>query len=57
MFAKLVMGVIAVGMAVLFLMVSIWKLREPALIVVIAIGVAAMIYNLIEVVREKDDNA
>ena len=55
MFAKLVMGVIAVGMAVLFLMVPIWKLREPALIVVIAIGVAAMIYNLIEVLREKDD--
>jgi len=55
MVAKFVMGLIAVGLAVTFLMVPVWKLREVALLVVVLIGVAAMVYNFIEVLREKDD--
>jgi hypothetical protein len=52
---KLVMGIIAVGLALVFFAVPAIKLKEPAMIVVILIGVAAMIYNRIEVLREKDD--
>jgi len=56
MIAKIVMGVIAVGMALAFFAVPIVKLRSPALIVVILIGVVMMVYNFIEVVREKDED-
>lgn len=54
-FAKLVMGVIAIGLAVAFFAVPVIKLKDPALFIVILIGVAAMVYNFIEVLREKDD--
>jgi len=53
--AKIVMGLIALTMAVLFFAVPAVKLKEPAMIIVLLIGVAAMVYNFIEVVREKDD--
>ncbi len=52
---KIVMGVIGVGLAIAFLLVPVVKLKEPAMAVVILIGVAAMIVNLIEVVRDKED--
>ncbi len=52
---KIVMGLIAVGMAVAFFAPPIIKLKDPALIIIILIGVAAMVYSFIEVVREKDD--
>jgi hypothetical protein len=53
--AKFLMGVIAIGIAVAFFAVPVIKLKDPALLIVILIGVAAMIYNFIEVMREKDD--
>jgi len=53
--AKIVMGLVAVTMALLFFAPPAIKLKDPALIVVLLIGVAAMVYNFIEVVREKDD--
>jgi hypothetical protein len=49
------MGVIAIGLAVAFFAVPVIKLKDPALLIVILIGVAAMIYNFIEVMREKED--
>lgn len=52
---KIVMGVIGVGLAIAFLLVPVFKLKDLAMAVVILIGIAAMIYNLIEVVREKDE--
>jgi formate hydrogenlyase subunit 3/multisubunit Na+/H+ antiporter MnhD subunit len=54
MFAKIVMGLIAMAMALAFFAVPVIKLKEPALIIVILIGVAMMVYNFIEVVREKE---
>jgi len=54
-FAKFIMGVIAIGIAVAFFAVPVIKLKDPALLIVILIGVAAMVYNFIEVLREKDD--
>ena len=54
-FAKIVMGLIALAMAVAFFAVPALKLKDPAMVIVLLIGVAAMVYNFIEVVREKDD--
>ena len=53
---KIVMGLIAVAMALAFFAPPIVKLRDPAMTIIILIGVAAMIYSFIEVVREKDDD-
>lgn len=55
-FAKIVMGLIALIMALAFFAPPAIKLKDPAMIIVILIGVAAMIVNFIEVVREKDDD-
>lgn len=55
-FARIVMGVIAIGMAIAFFLPPVLKLKEPAMIIVILIGVAAMVYNFIEVVRAKRDD-
>ena len=52
---RFLMGVIAIGLAVAFFAVPVIKLKDPALLIVILIGVAAMIYNFIEVMREKED--
>ena len=52
---RFLMGVIAIGLAVAFFAVPVIKLKDPALIIVILIGVAAMVYNFIEVMREKED--
>lgn len=54
--AKIVMGLIALAMALAFFAPPAIKLKDPAMIIIILIGVAAMIYNFIEVVREKDDD-
>jgi hypothetical protein len=56
MIAKIVMGLIALALALAFFAVPIVKLKDPALIIVVLIGVAMMVYNFIEVVREKDDH-
>lgn len=54
--AKIVMGLIALTFALAFFAPPAIKLKDPALIVVLLIGVAAMVYNFIEVVREKDED-
>ncbi len=54
--AKILMGIFAVTLAVLFFLPPALKLKDPALIIVLLIGVAAMVYNLIEVAREKEDD-
>jgi F0F1-type ATP synthase assembly protein I len=53
-FAKIVMGLIALAMTIGFFLPPVIKLKNPSMIIVILIGVAAMVYNFIEVVREKD---
>ena len=54
--AKFVMGIIALAMALAFFAPPAIKLKDPAMIVVILIGVAAMVYNFIEVLKEKDED-
>jgi formate hydrogenlyase subunit 3/multisubunit Na+/H+ antiporter MnhD subunit len=56
MIAKIVMGLVAMCMALAFFAVPVLKLKDPAMIIVILIGVAMMVWNFIEVVREKDDH-
>ena len=56
MIAKIVMGLVALTMALAFFSVPILKLKDPAMIIVILIGVVMMVVNFIEVVREKDDH-
>ena len=55
-FARIVMGLIAIAMAIAFYAPPAIKLKDPAMIIVVLIGVAAMVYNFIEVVRAKDDD-
>ncbi|HSC01594.1 MAG TPA: hypothetical protein VLE45_16870 [Burkholderiaceae bacterium] len=52
---KTVMGLIGVLLAVGFFAPPVLKLKDPAMFIVILIGVVAMVYNLIETVRERDD--
>ena len=54
-FARIVMGLIALAMAIAFFAPPVLKLKDPAMIIVILIGVAMMVANFIEVVRAKDD--
>jgi hypothetical protein len=51
---KVVMALIASVMALAFYAVPIVKLKEGALVVVVLIGVAAMIYSFVDFVREED---
>jgi hypothetical protein len=55
-FAKIVMGLLALAMALAFFAPPALKLKDPALIVVLLIGVGAMVASIIEFIREKDDN-
>jgi hypothetical protein len=54
-FAKTVMALIALALALAFFAPPVVKLKDPAMIIVILIGVAGMVYSFIEFVREKDD--
>jgi hypothetical protein len=52
---KIVMSLIALTLALAFFAPPVIKLKEPAMIVVILIGVVAMIYSFIEFVNDKDE--
>lgn len=54
-FAKIVMSIVAMVLVLAFLAVPVVKLKSPAMLVIILIGVAAMIFSFIDFVREKDD--
>ncbi len=55
MIIKALTGVLATLMALAFFVVPILKLKDPALIGVILIGVALMLVDLIEKLRSKED--
>jgi hypothetical protein len=52
---KIVSGLIAMVLALAFFAVPVLKLKHPSMIVIILIGVVAMVWNFVEVVREKED--
>ena len=55
-FAKIVMCLIAIVLAVGFFLPPALKLKDVPMIIVLLIGVVAMIVSFVEFVREKDDN-
>ncbi len=52
---KIVLGLIALAMVLAFYAPPVIKLKDPAMIVVILIGVVATIFSFVDFVREKDD--
>lgn len=52
---KVVAGVVAMGLALAFLMPPILKLKDPALAIVIMIGVVLMAIDLWQSIQSKDD--
>ena len=54
MLTKLIFGLISMALIVVFTGAVVVKLKEPALIVVVLIGLAMMVYDFIEFLREKD---
>lgn len=54
MISKFIFGLVSLLIFVGFLAVPIVKLREPALIVVVLIGVAMAVYEFVETLKEKD---
>ena len=52
---KIVLSLIALAMVLAFYAPPIIKLKDPAMIVVILIGVVATIFSFVDFVREKDD--
>lgn len=55
MIVKLLTGIFGSALAATFLAVPIIKLKAPALMVVILIGIGLMIVDLVEKLRERDE--
>lgn len=53
-FAKIVMAAISLAVALAFFAPPVIKLKDPALIIVILIGVVAMVFSFIDFIREED---
>lgn len=53
---RILMGLVALAMAVAFFLPPVVKLKNVALTIVVLIGVAAMVVSFVESVREKEDD-
>ncbi|MCB1915498.1 MAG: hypothetical protein KDG52_07265 [Rhodocyclaceae bacterium] len=56
MIVKALTGLVATAVALAFFAVPVLKLKDPALVGVIAIGVLLMVIDLVEKLRSKDDS-
>jgi hypothetical protein len=54
MLTKVIFGLISMSLMTLFAGAIVVKIRDPALIVVVLIGLAMMVYDFIEFLREED---
>jgi hypothetical protein len=54
MLTKLIFGVLSMALMTVFVGAIVVKLMDPALAIVVLIGLAMMVYDFIEFVREKD---
>ena len=54
MLTKMIYGLIGIALFTVFTGAVVVKLKEPALIAVVLIAVAMMVYDFIEFLREKD---
>jgi uncharacterized membrane protein len=56
MLIKAITGLIGLILAIAFFSVPAWKLRDPALAIVILIGIAMIVYEYWEQLHEKDED-
>jgi hypothetical protein len=54
MLTKVIFGLISMALFATFVGPPVLKLKDPALIVVVLVGLAMMIYDFVEFLREKD---
>lgn len=54
MLTKVIFGLIAMALMTAFVGAIVMKLKEPALIGVVLVGLAMMAYDFVEFLREKD---
>ncbi len=54
MLTKVIFGLISMALFTTFVGPIVLKLKDPALIVVVLVGLAMMVYDFIEFLREKD---
>lgn len=54
MLTKVIYGLISMTLMTVFVGAIVMKLKDPALIVVVLAGLAMMVYDFIEFLREKD---
>ena len=54
MLTKLIFGLLSMALMTTFVGAIALKLKEPALFVVVLVGLAMMVYDFIEFLREKD---
>lgn len=52
MLRTVVAGVVSIALAVTFLSVVLLKIHEPVLWIVVGVGVALMIWNIVDAVRD-----
>ena len=52
---RIIMGVIALVVALLFFAIPVIKIKDVAMTIIILIGVVCMIVSFVEAVRENDD--
>lgn len=54
MLLKAILGLVGMSLAIAFYAVPLVKLKDTAMIIVVLVGVAMMVYEFIESLREKD---
>ena len=54
MLTKVIFGLISMALFTAFVGAVVVKLKDPALIVVVIAGLAMMVYDFVEFLREKD---
>lgn len=54
MWLKVIFGLIGIALMLVFLAPVVFKLKSVALVAVIMIGLAMMVYDYIEFLRERD---
>ncbi len=54
MLTKLIFGLISMALFTVFVGAVVLKLKDPALITVVVVGIAMMVYDFIEFLREND---
>lgn len=52
MLRTVVSGIVALAIAIVFLSVLLLKIQEPVLWIVVGLGVAMMVWNIVDAVRE-----